>query len=700
MDDPLQMLMRVFREEASELLDRLSSALRSLREGTGDAASIAAEAMRVAHTIKGAAATVGQDEISALAHAIEDVLVRWRSEPGEALLPLVEPCDQGTTAMRALLEGRSAGDVAALAARIRGVASGRQPTEPEPAAVPVQASRDNAEAAMPAAVTGLRVDSAKLDTVMGQAGELVTTREEYQGLRRELDDLFDRASAMAAEAPADQVARWRGMLDAFERLLGLESRASMRLARATHGLGETVRELRLVRLDNAGPVWERAVAEAARQSGKRATLSVVASGIEIDKQLLDRLREPVIHLLRNAVDHGIEQPSDRRAAGKPAEGLVAIRASTSEGMLELEICDDGRGIDVQRVREAAVSQGRLDAASASGMTDQEVLALLFESGFSTAGAVTTLSGRGVGLDVVSRACEESRGRIEPQARGRLGGAAFRIIVPLDVLSTDVVIVLAGGAQHAIAAEVVERIVRVPASSIKTVGSLMALDLGEGEPLRVETLASQLGQGTSAKGRQELAIVVISSGARRIGLVVDEVIGAQEVVVKKLPWNLVRVDKVSGACVLPGGAVALVLDAERLVRSGRGSAIVREGQASSNRRILVVDDSHTARTLARTALVAAGWEVELASDGNEGWAALLKSEFGLVVSDIQMPGMDGFELARRIRADERLARLPIVLVTSRSTREDVERGLAVGANEYIVKGPLQQQQLVEAVARHL
>lgn len=700
MDDPLQMLMRVFREEATEQLERLFSALRRLRDGTGDAVSIAAEAMRVAHTLKGAAATVGEDDISTLAHAIEDVLVRWRSEPGEALLPLLEPCEQGASAMLALLEGRRVEEPRALAERIRACAAGKKSTQAAASPRPVNPAPGIADAPAGSAVTGVRVDSAKLDTVMGHAGELVTTREEYLGVRRELDELFDRASAMAADAPASQAAEWRGMLDAFERVLASESRVSMRLARATHGMGEAVRELRLVRLDSVGAVWERAVAEAARTAGKRASLSLVASGIEIDKQLLDRLREPVIHLLRNAVDHGIELPSQRKAAGKPEEGIVAIGARIAEGMLELEICDDGCGVDVQRVREQAIARGRLDAARAAAMTEQEVLGLLFESGFTTAGAVTTLSGRGVGLDVVSRACQESRGRVEALARGRLGGAGFRLVVPLDVLSTDVVLVRIADATHAIPAESVERIVRVPASSLKNAGSLMVLDLGEGEPLRVETLASQLGLPASSRAGQDLAVVVIASGERRIGMVVDDVVGAQEVVIKRLPWNLVRVDKVSGACLLPGGAVAMVLDAERLVRSSGGSAIVRESTSQANRRILVVDDSHTARTLARTALVAAGWEVELASDGNEGWAALHKAEFGLVVSDIQMPGMDGFELTRKIRADERLSRLPIVLVTSRSTREDVERGLAVGANEYIVKGPLQQQQLVEAVARHL
>lgn len=687
----IRQLRGVFHDEAGEMLERLASLLRGLRGGE-QAASVRPELMRIAHTIKGDAASVGYEQIAVMAHHIEDLIHEWPAEQRGAPANL-DACEQAVSDICAIVEEH----------RTAGAEGGQQaePAEDEPMTAEAgTAPRGSAASSAGPRAGAVRVDAERLDRVMAHAGDLITVREELGALRSSLEELRNRFSAVLDDTGLQQHQVARRLLGDIDAHLDADQRSFSRLSRVSQEVAESVRQLRLVSLDTVVPTWERAVADAARQTGKQVRLVANARDLEVDKHVIDALRDPVIHLLRNSVDHGIETAPVRAELGKPAVGTVVIDAEIDDGMLVVNVSDDGAGLDVERIRQAAVARGLLSPDRAAAASAPEVIEQLFAPGFTTTTSVSAVSGRGVGLDVVRQAAEACRGYVEANPHGPLGGASFRMVLSVDVLWTRVTLLRSNGATYALPVEAVDRMVRVAAGGLVSSGDALYLQLDAEAPLRIEALDALTGHG-AARRAGALTIAVLASGTRRLGIIVDEVLGAEDVVVRRLPWNLTRLDGVSGGCLLPGGQVAMVLDPHHLVSAtGAPVTIAAASAKASNRCVLVVDDSSTARALARSALVAAGWQVELAADGNQAWAALQRSSFGLLVSDIQMPGMDGFELTRKVRSDPRLARLPVILVTSRSTREDVERGLAVGADEYIVKGTLQQQQLVEAVARHL
>jgi two-component system chemotaxis sensor kinase CheA len=331
---------------------------------------------------------------------------------------------------------------------------------------------------------------------------------------------------------------------------------------------------------------------------------------------------------------------------------------------------------------------------------QEETALLFHDELSTASRVTEISGRGIGLGVVRRAVEDLGGHVDVLPRGRLGGATVALTVPLSVLSTRELLVRAGRTVCAVPIESVERALRLSADSIEQLEGAPAARIEGDDPLRVVWLARVMGQ-EAGEGSGHLSVLVVRSGRERVGVVVDEVLQQGEFVIQRLPWNLKRVPCVSGAVVLADGTLAVAVDVAQVLEQGRAGA--RGSQPSLAARppvILVVDDSVTTRTLHRELLTQAGYEVVVASDGAEAWRLLAERRFDLVVTDILMPEVDGWELTRRIRSHPGLTDLPVVLVTTLGGSEDLERGVRVGANAYVVKGHYDEEQLLKAVASHV
>jgi chemotaxis protein histidine kinase CheA len=453
--------------------------------------------------------------------------------------------------------------------------------------------------------------------------------------------------------------------------------------------------LRLVPWGTLSAILERTVRKTARALGKEARLQLVAPEIEVDKGVLSALTDPLIHVLRNAVDHGIEPQSQRLSKGKPATGLIRVSASFDNRGVTVLVEDDGAGIDLDALRRTMPR----DAAGIE-VTPAELLAQMFEPGRSTADHVSAISGRGVGLDLAKRRLEICGGTIAAVPRGKLGGATFRLWVPVDLSLGSALLVRGGGVFFSIGLEYVERILRLPATRVEQLSSGLLLQMEEGDPIALVRLDELMGTGKAALGH-EITVVMLAEGGCRLPLLVDTVVDLRELLILPLPWGLNGLPTLRGGSVMPDGALALALAPPTVLlqksqgtRASMGSAPISRGK-----RILVADDSHTARALAKSALLSAGYEVELAVDGLDAWNRLQRDDFLVLVTDVQMPNMDGFELTRRVRADARFARLPVVIVTTRSTREDIDCGLSVGADEYVVKGALQREQLIEAVGRH-
>jgi two-component system, chemotaxis family, sensor kinase CheA len=622
-------LLATFRVEAAEHLAELDAHLLALSDRLPpDAALALVEAtFREMHTLKGAARSVGLRDVERLCQAAEgelSALNRARALPSRAQLDALE---------------------ATLAEVRRGVA---------------QAAAASAPAATPA------------DTAAPAATIRVAT-DELDGLLRRAEDLLAaKLAAGAAVARAERLVAEvkRGDPRAAERaaraLAGALRRDERAVASAVDGLLEQARRVRMTPAASVLDVFPRMVRDLARSQGKDVEWVAEGGELALDRRVLERIKDPLIHLVRNAVGHGIEPPGER--AGKPPRGRVGVTVRAVEGgRIELAVTDDGRGIDAERVR---------DAARRARVADADAHELVFRSGLSTSFVITDVAGHGLGLAIVKEQVERLGGRVELDSRPG-AGTTVRLLVPASVTTFRGLLVSAGGQRFLLPLEAVDRVV----------GSTP----GEGTPL-----ASVLGLPAG----EPRACVLVAAGGERAGLLVDEVLGEREGLVREFAAPLVHVRHVAAAGLLGGGELVLILRVRDLIAGARVRREVRRpAQALTGPpSVLVVDDAATTRAMERGLLEMAGYRVMVAGDGLEAWETLAHADFDLVVSDVDMPRLDGFELTTRIRADARLAELPVILVSALEARADKERGIAVGANAYVVKSSFEQSNLLAIIRR--
>ncbi len=454
-------------------------------------------------------------------------------------------------------------------------------------------------------------------------------------------------------------------------------------------------------------IFPRLVRDLARDRGKEVNLLTQGGELEIDRRILDEMKDPLIHLVRNCVDHGIETPEERQQSGKPRHGTVTISMSQISGnQIELIVSDDGEGIDVGKVRDAAVKRGLLSEQDRQSMEEQDAVSLVFRSDVSTSPIVSTISGRGLGLAIVKEKVEALGGNISV-ATTRQVGSSFRILLPVTLSTFRGILIRAYGSLFIIPTASVERVARIPRDVIKTVGNRDTVTVdGRAVPLmQLGDILEMARPQTQADDSPFINVIILRLGETLVSFRVDAILQEQEVLVKVLGKQLSRVRNVAGATVLGSGELAPILSVPDLVKSatrrdftGRGPVVGVEELEHRKRSVLIVEDSITSRMLLKNILESAGYDVRTSVDGVDAWTALKSEQFDLVVSDIEMPRMDGFELTESIRGDERLSELPVVLVTSLGSREDRERGIEVGANAYIAKGSFDQNNLLETVER--
>jgi two-component system chemotaxis sensor kinase CheA len=458
-----------------------------------------------------------------------------------------------------------------------------------------------------------------------------------------------------------------------------------------------------------GP-FERMVRDLARVQGKEIHLVLEGSAVEIDRKILEQLRDPLMHLVRNAVDHGIERPNERAARGKPHAGTIRLTALQRGNAVEIAVEDDGAGLDPSRLRQSAIEKGFLSPNEATALDDQAAMELIFQPGLSTSATVTETSGRGVGMDVVRAHVERLNGQIRVSSTPGQG-TRLMIRVPLTLATTRAILVEQSGQTFVIPSAMIERSARVQERDLVNLEGRRAVVI-DGHPIPIVELADALEQPRTAAGDQSAPhwrpFFVLRQDDRCVALLVDGLLGEQEIVVKRLGWPLRRVRNVGGAAVLGSGQTVAILNPFDLLKTAlklvggkakpAAPVSIAAPPAPRQRHVLVVDDSLPTRTLVRSILDAAGYATAVAADGAEALKALRASPIDLVVSDIEMPEVDGFALTAEIRRDEKLRRIPVVLVTSMAAREHRERGVAVGADAYIVKGAFDQGQLLDTVGR--
>jgi two-component system chemotaxis sensor kinase CheA len=585
--------------------------------------------------------------------------------------------------------------------------------------------------------TYLRVPEHKLDALLAGNSELLIARRRIDARQTELAALNERVAELRSNAErgargtggarrSDASPRGRGNVAVRaepravvraidpqrERLLGLERALESytvalaedlrSLERAAQVLDERIHQVRMLPFGQACDALHRAVRDLATREGKPTELAIQGGEIELDRSIVDGLRAPLLHLVRNAVDHGIESADERRAAGKSARATLAISAAMRGDRVEVTVRDDGRGIDLPRIRERMRRNGM-----PAPLDDQDALRTIFEAGFSTAPSVTDVSGRGVGLDVVRSQIEGLRGSVavtfEP---GR--HTCFSLMLPLKVTTLRALLVRSGSELFALPSANVEKLVRAGASELAQLQGRETL-LTDGAPLPLIALAEVIGAEpappTAAQGK--LPIVILGQPGERIALAVDELIAEQDVVVKPLGKRIRKLRHVSGATLLPNGRVAFLLHAGEILRTAlkrvparRTAGMFEAAALPARKRILLVDDSATTRTLEKSILEAAGFEILTAADGVQGWQLLQEHGADLVVSDVEMPNMTGVELTQTLRSSKRFRELPVILLTSLDSEQDRARGLESGADAYLVKSSFDQGSLLETIRQLL
>lgn len=690
-------LRNLFRQESDEYLQRLDDGLLQLEAApAGDA--LVEVLFRDAHSLKGAAHMLGLESVELLAHSLEDMLNSARNDPAVRCQEYVREM------LRQLSDIREAVSEALTSSS----------TAP-PAVTERKHFEEGAELAArtPVVLDAVRVDAARLDGLLNAVGELNVARQRVSRRLEEVESITELYEELRRELLGHLVQDRTGVSGVVERLHSLKTllghvrdgldEDSGRLDRVGCELSEGVRTMRLLPLANIFRHFPRMVRELAMSLGKEVVLTIEGEDVEADKRILEDLRDPLMHLLRNAVDHGIESEDCRIRAGKPACGHIRVVARRALGMLEIGISDDGCGLDETALRDAVIERGVETAAGLAAMSAEQVRRLIFRSGVTTARRVTKVSGRGIGLDVVHSAIERMKGNIDLVSQpGR--GLTVTLHLPVSLVTVRLLIVEIGSSPFGFPVEYVLGSRRIRPQDVIQLDGGEAILFGE-QPVPLASLGDllELPAGGRAAAPDVRQVVVLSTLQGCFALEVDSLLDEQEVVLKPAGALLEKVHNVAGATILESGAVCFVLSPAELILSIRRRAVSAalngdECAPSRRRRVLLAEDSITTRTQESRILTAAGFDVTTAVDGLDALRKLAREAFDVLVTDVNMPHLDGLGLARRVRGDARYAELPIILVTSLASDEDRMRGLEAGANAYITKPGFDQRELIECLDR--
>ncbi|MBF0595025.1 MAG: response regulator [Candidatus Omnitrophica bacterium] len=761
----------MFRAEAAEYVVSLEKGLVDLEKSPGNL-EIAKELNRVAHTLKGAARVFGFKAIQDITHRIENIfekvynkqldfssLMTDRALKGIDLIKIIlekvargETPDMDVSAVcQSLDECQTAlGQAAAAAPVVSAPPAVHQepvvsevkapapvkvsPVAPPPDREPAGAKKPETDAARNAVSTEeyVRVPLSRVNKLLNLIGEMVInkmnssakiSRAKKMGVlskdlqtalsvldealkkgpthREEAQKLLSRCSAQAQKLKEVSVDLWESFtVEAFH------------LNPVIDELQSNMKELRMLPVATIFEGLPRMARDIARERGKEVNLEIAGAETELDKKVLEGLKSPLMHILRNAVDHGIELPGQRTAAGKPEAGTIRLSAFHEAGAVVIKIEDDGKGIDVEQIKKSAVKKNLVTPEELGKMSEKEIINLIFMNGFSTSPIITDISGRGIGLDIVRRDIEALKGKVMlDSVSGQ--GTTFTLILPLTIAIIQVLLVKTRDLLFALPVTSIIESLSVDPADVVTMEGRMAVSV-RGHTLPLARLSETLvlpaptaeEEEKRAKAESKLSVVIVSSLDKKVGFIVDEIIGEEEVFIKGLGAHLGKVKNVSGATVLWTGAVVVVLDVEDLLLNsclGHPAAMSTRNRAggvrkASGKRILVCDDAFSTRELVKNLIESVGYVVDTAVDGLDGWERLARNKYDLVVSDVEMPRMTGFELCEQIKKSPEHNEIPVVLCTALDREEHKKRGIDVGASAYIVKTAFDQSTLLDSIKR--
>lgn len=757
----IKKLQATFATEAQEHLQLISKLLLELEKSVSPAMEISVieNIYREAHSLKGASRAVDLSSIEKICQAMESVFAAWKRQSAS-------PSRRAFDALHKTLDG--IGDLLASFAKKSGRQEGpwldelvqsldrlqsEEPAEPAPEK-PVEAPKPMAvesprQAAVvervleqPAVPETVRISTAKLDSRLLQAEDMLAVKAmavsrvaqlreiiasfepwwkewdkmaaDLRAMRREFEQK-ERADGLAARLGAmlhfldwnlDYV---RSMENKLNALFGQTQQDRIGIGRRVDDLLEDSKKLLMLPFSTITDMFPKIVRDLCSDQGKEAELVIQGGDVAMDKRILEEMKDALIHILRNCVDHGVEKPQERKRLSKPARATITMAVCQVNGnKIEIRVSDDGAGVDVNSVKESAVSHGIVSPGEVRNLSDHEAMSLIFHSGVSTSPLITRISGRGLGMAIVRAKAEKLGGKAAVESK-RHAGTTLRMTLPQTLATFRGIVVSAAGQTFVAPMASIERVLRLKPSEIKMVENRETISVnGRAVSLaRLEAVLELPRRSGAAEESAAIPVVVMSSAEQRVAFAVDEVMREEEVLVKPLHQPLVRLRNISGATVLGSGKAVPVLNVADLIKSARKHGVApvavvapKTEAPAPSKKVLVVEDSITSRMLLKGILETANYQVRTAVDGIDGFTALREERFDLVVSDVEMPRMNGLDLTAKIRADKALADVPVVLVTALESRQERERGIDVGANAYIIKSSFDQSDLLEVVRRFI
>jgi chemosensory pili system protein ChpA (sensor histidine kinase/response regulator) len=753
-DDIDEQLLPIFLEEAQELLPQIGSDIRDWKAAPADP-NVVQSLQRGLHTLKGSARMAGAIRLGELTHLMES-LVESALEAGKLDPAMFAELEEKMDRLSLDVERMQAGPAQAQPAPLEAPQTPPIEAQPQrraddvetPAAAPAPRPVARAEAPLPSPAAMLRVNADTLDHLINEAGEVSIARSrveaELRSVKQALGDLSEsiarlRGQLREVEVQADSQMQSRKSeleerrtefdpleFDRYTRLqeltrlmaeslhdvvsiqqalmknLGDTDAALTQQARTTRDVQQELMRMRAVPFSNLNERLYRVVRQTAREVEKKAELEIEGSQVELDRSVLEKIAAPLEHMLRNSLAHGIEDPEARAQAGKPEAGKISIALRQEGNEIALVVSDDGAGLDLDKLYRKAVERGVIEVHQP--LTDPEKMQLIFASGLSTADQVNELAGRGVGMDVVRNEITSIGGRIDISSeRGK--GTTFAVYLPLTLAVTQVVMVRAGGTQIAVSAAMVENVLRLKSEAMAGLYDRRVIEIQD-RSYPLHYLQQLLGSTGATQIHPYNSVLLLRSGIQRIALHVDELVGNQEIVVKNIGPQLARVPGVAGATVLPDGGIVLIANPVQLAQHARGAApkpLVEAPAAAAEPEapsvlpvVMVVDDSLTVRKITSRLLEREGYQVITAKDGVDALQQLKDAIPAVMLVDIEMPRMDGFDLTKNVRGDPRTAGIPIVIISSRTADKHRNQAAQLGVNAFLGK-PYQEAELLQHVA---
>ena len=744
-----------FVEEARDHISKINDGLLGLEE-TPDNMEILNQIFRSAHTIKGSSRILSVKPVTDLTHQMENALDELRNSKIQTSAELFTLLFSATDKVGHMVdELQKSGEIESdgklicenLERAVKGEAFQAEPgvekksapesfrapkakkkpvkqkdsqenkdpsSEKAPETVPMQEVKELVKSKVPVAADTVRVDTDKLDSTIKVMGEIISSQSRLNHGLTELNeisrisqnclDLINRSIERGSLGNGDggKMARVAHDLQTKLKQLSLNTRDVLNIHDLlTDDLREKVLKMRMLSLSTVLNSFPRLVRDTATSSGKKIDFIVEGAETELDKKVIEKIGDPLLHMVRNCIDHGIESPEERLNAGKPEKGTVRFSAGYEGGHVLIEVMDDGSGIPLEKIKDKARAKKMFDDETIDGMSKAEITNLIFHPGLSTSPIITDISGRGVGMDVVKECVvEQLKGSIEVESEPNQY-TRFVIRIPLTLAILGVLQVALGDDLFAFPLSSITEIIRIPREEIINVVNQRAIRLREQMIPVVELRKILSSKGDNEIPQQEVLIVLLVMGSEKLGVIVDSLISEENVEVKSLPAHMKNIELVAGATISGKSEIIILLHVPRIfelakqMKEGKPVDKVHKEEEETNY-ILVVDDSVNTREIEKSILESYGYKVNIASDGMEAMEMIKEFKYNLVVTDVEMPRMDGFTLCEELRKDSRYKMVPVIIVTSRDKPEDKRRGINVGADAYIVKGDFNQSNLLETV----